>query len=163
MKIPNIFQLNYHIFPRLSAPPPWPWPNDQRKPLTNQQRVSVENSWSVGRCCLSLNSRLNNIRMLQPLITHIKSYVNFLHEVADSLFLCIHIDFALKFVCCRAHGGIWFQNFLSTRFFKLNSATNCLSCSFYLRSSLTSSLLASRIVSPFKRFFPASKSGLLHF
>src|SRR5215467_1912763 len=52
--------------------------------------------------------------------------------------------------------------FFSTRFFNTNSATSCLSCSFSRRRSLTSSLLACRLVSPVSRALPASRNSLLH-
>src|SRR5512139_1221234 len=52
--------------------------------------------------------------------------------------------------------------FFSTRFCRVISATNCFNCSFSFRSSLTSSLVASRIVSPFSLRLPASRNDLLH-
>ena len=52
--------------------------------------------------------------------------------------------------------------FFRTQFFRINSATNCFNCSFSLRRSNTSLLLASRMVSPLSCRLPASKKALLH-
>ena len=49
--------------------------------------------------------------------------------------------------------------FLSTLFFRDNSATSCLSCSSSFFSSSTSTLVASRTVSPNRLFFPASRKS----
>jgi hypothetical protein len=52
--------------------------------------------------------------------------------------------------------------FLSSRFSSSVSATNSFSRAFSLRRSETSLELASRCVSPRRRFFPASRNSLLH-
>src|SRR5271170_533068 len=50
--------------------------------------------------------------------------------------------------------------FLSKRFSSRTSANNSLSCCASVRSPLTSSLVASRAVSPASRFLPASRNSL---
>ena len=49
--------------------------------------------------------------------------------------------------------------FLSRRFSSINSASSSLSCWVSARNLLTSSLLASRAVSPASRFLPASRKS----
>ena len=52
--------------------------------------------------------------------------------------------------------------FFNSRFSRTSSATTCLSRPFSDRRSVTSVDVASRVVSPTSRFFPASRNSLLH-
>src|SRR5438093_8852455 len=90
-------------------------------------------------------------RHLQFIQGFLHTQSRMLHEVNDLTLLCIpssnhsshfvSLPSKLFSLAPPARAGV------STRFFKVSSATNCLSCSFSLRISSTSWLSASRFVS----------------
>src|SRR5690606_36844959 len=86
----------------------------------------------------------------------VNAYLGCLHETYDLVFLLFGESHVLPPFYPKP-----FVLFLSTRFWSRSSATVSLSWEFSPRSSFISLVLASRMVSPISRFFPASKKSLL--